>query len=373
MIYFFVFFIGACIGSFFKLVVDRYGKNESIIFKPSYCPECKKQINWWHNIPLLSYLILRGKCFFCNFKLESGYFITELVTGILTLLIFIFVVSENNSFLESIVTFYLAFNLILLSMFDLKHRTIPHQVTYSAIVLIIIFQLFITHSLKNPFVNLAIAFLFMDIIVLIGSLIKKFKIENNIIFYPLFLWTLIYFFFQNGYLLLIPLILFFFLAKYKQSLKYNLIISLGFIVLFFIQAIKIMFFDFSFDKLVFYLFGIGIIYFVCEIMFYFYSLLCSSLSSRLSKSATCSPVTNLSSSNIVLGGGDVTVFVLIAVFLGYKLAFICLFLASFLALISHFICLLIDRLSKKTISAHVPFVPYLSFACFIILLTIYER
>lgn len=75
--------IGLCFGSFFNVVILRSLSNESIVFPPSKCPKCGNRLKWWHNIPVLSYILLRGKCYFCKESISIQYPIIELVTMLL--------------------------------------------------------------------------------------------------------------------------------------------------------------------------------------------------------------------------------------------------------------------------------------------------
>ena len=90
MLYFFLtftFFFGLIIGSFLNCLIWRLHKNETILGR-SYCPKCKKQIAWYDNIPVLSFLILKGKCRRCGKPISWQYPIVELVVGILFVLAF---------------------------------------------------------------------------------------------------------------------------------------------------------------------------------------------------------------------------------------------------------------------------------------------
>ncbi len=75
--------IGLCLGSFFNVVILRTLSNESIVFPPSKCPKCGNKLLFWHNIPVLSYILLRGKCYFCKEKISVQYPIVELLTMLL--------------------------------------------------------------------------------------------------------------------------------------------------------------------------------------------------------------------------------------------------------------------------------------------------
>lgn len=82
-VFFWICIIGLCFGSFFNVVILRSLSNESIVFPPSKCPKCGNKLKWWHNIPVLSYILLRGKCGFCKEKISIQYPIVEIVTMIL--------------------------------------------------------------------------------------------------------------------------------------------------------------------------------------------------------------------------------------------------------------------------------------------------
>ena len=75
--------IGLCLGSFYNVVILRSLSGESIVFPPSKCPKCNHKLYWWHNIPIFSYVFLRGKCYFCKEKISIQYPIIEFITMIL--------------------------------------------------------------------------------------------------------------------------------------------------------------------------------------------------------------------------------------------------------------------------------------------------
>lgn len=80
---FWICIIGLCLGSFFNVVILRTLSNESIVVPPSKCPKCGNKLLFWHNIPVLSYILLRGKCYFCKEKISIQYPIVELLTMLL--------------------------------------------------------------------------------------------------------------------------------------------------------------------------------------------------------------------------------------------------------------------------------------------------
>jgi len=83
-----IFVFGLVLGSFANVCIYRLPKGKSIVSPSSYCPYCKKPILWYDNIPLLSYIILKGRCRYCKKKISPRYFVIELLTGILFFLIY---------------------------------------------------------------------------------------------------------------------------------------------------------------------------------------------------------------------------------------------------------------------------------------------
>ena len=85
---FFSFAMGACIASFLNVVVWRYPRGESIVTPPSHCPKCNAPIKWYQNIPILSWLALRGKCANCRAPISPRYILVETLGGLLFLAAF---------------------------------------------------------------------------------------------------------------------------------------------------------------------------------------------------------------------------------------------------------------------------------------------
>ena len=79
----FLFLFGACVGSFLNVVIYRLPRGESIVFPPSHCPSCGKAIKWHDNIPIVSWLLLRGRCRWCSKSISPRYLLIELLTAVL--------------------------------------------------------------------------------------------------------------------------------------------------------------------------------------------------------------------------------------------------------------------------------------------------
>lgn len=134
----FIFVFGLCIGSFLNVVILRSLSNESIVFPRSKCPKCQKQLKWYHNIPVLSYMFLRGKCAFCGEKISIQYPLIELFTGIMFVLVFLkFGIGANALSMAIFVSL-----MIVLAVTDIKEKVVFDVHTYTLVVLGLIYNFF---------------------------------------------------------------------------------------------------------------------------------------------------------------------------------------------------------------------------------------
>lgn len=128
---FYFFIIGAIFGSFANVIILRLPKGQSIIRPRSHCYNCGKPVNWYDNIPLLSYIILRGRCRHCQARFSVRYFFVELITAWLFALSYqYFGISWN--FIEALC---FLFPLIICTFIDLDHMILPDKLTLSGIVI----------------------------------------------------------------------------------------------------------------------------------------------------------------------------------------------------------------------------------------------
>lgn len=128
------FIFGLLFGSFLNVVILRIPKEESIIFGASHCYSCGTPLKAWHNIPLFSWLFLRGKCSFCQTKISMQYPLIELSSGIIFLLL-------AQKFGLQIPAFFIALSflmLLALSMIDLKYKMVPDSLNLLAIFFAIV-------------------------------------------------------------------------------------------------------------------------------------------------------------------------------------------------------------------------------------------
>ena len=147
MMIFFIFLFGLAVGSFLNVLIDRLPRDESVIKGRSYCENCKKQLLWYDLIPLLSFLILKGKCRHCHSPISFYYPTVELVTGAMFVLVYLFLPQEGIMNQESGIMglVSLAYNLFVVSSLivvffaDLKYGIIPDKIVYPAILVSLLF------------------------------------------------------------------------------------------------------------------------------------------------------------------------------------------------------------------------------------------
>jgi leader peptidase (prepilin peptidase)/N-methyltransferase len=131
-----VFGLGLIIGSFLNVCIYRIPEGISLLWPASKCVNCSKRVVWYDNIPVLSYLFLKGKCRHCQHKISALYPITEIITGIVFLSLFHSVILAKGD-LISVYIFYLIFCCLLIvgSIVDLKLYIIPNEITYTGLIL----------------------------------------------------------------------------------------------------------------------------------------------------------------------------------------------------------------------------------------------
>ncbi len=133
MIYFFLVILGAAFGSFFNVCIYRIPRKESIVFPSSHCPQCNNKIKPADNIPILSYLLLKGKCRNCGFKIPIQYLLVELLTPILFILLYVSTGSSINPVFIKYIIFISAGMIIF--FIDYNQRIIPDVISLPLVVI----------------------------------------------------------------------------------------------------------------------------------------------------------------------------------------------------------------------------------------------
>ena len=144
----FIFMLGLAIGSFLNVCIYRLPREESIVKPGSHCPYCNKFIKWYDNIPVISFIILRGRCRYCKHKISIVYPVVELLSAFYLLYCYhIWGLSLNMVFFA-----IFGFCLIVAYFTDFATQIIPDQITLGLIVLGFIFSFF--NPVLREFYNL---------------------------------------------------------------------------------------------------------------------------------------------------------------------------------------------------------------------------
>ena len=126
---------GACLGSFINVCIWRLPRRESVVRAPSHCTKCGSRIRWYDNLPVISFLVLRGRCRVCHESYSPRYFIVEVLTGLL------FVAVLFNAGLNQLEPGAIYFHCVLVLLavgaawIDAEWRMIPDKLNYSAMAL----------------------------------------------------------------------------------------------------------------------------------------------------------------------------------------------------------------------------------------------
>lgn len=173
----FLFLIGSCIGSFLNVCIYRIPLEESIVFPSSGCPKCKGKLKPKDMIPILSYIMLKGKCRYCKNPISIQYPIVELMTGIVWIIIFF----RYGFTFETAALLYLYSVLIPIAFIDFKQMIIPDGLVITGIaggtvvflyhVFYMPFRLYESTSWYTPIIGMFSASGILFIIAFIGLLI----------------------------------------------------------------------------------------------------------------------------------------------------------------------------------------------------------
>ena len=160
VMFFFVFIIGLILGSFFNVLGDRLPQGKSILGRSS-CDSCHHILSWMDLIPVISFLLLRGKCRYCHKNFSVQYPFSEIGTGVLFLLIFF--KFQDNIFIDPInfiLNLFFASILIIIFLSDLKYRIIPDIIVFPSIVVVFISLVLTNQNLIPHLLTGTVAFLF---------------------------------------------------------------------------------------------------------------------------------------------------------------------------------------------------------------------
>lgn len=166
-----LFIMGLVFGSFYNVVGLRLPEGKSIIFPSSHCPKCNHKLKWYENIPVLSFLFLKGKCSVCMEKISIIYPLIELLTGLLFVLSYtMFGISE-----EFFISLIISSLVVIIFVSDTKYMIILDSPLVISIVLIGIVK-FIYNGYIELLVSLGygvLLFIVMYLIMLLGNFLFK--------------------------------------------------------------------------------------------------------------------------------------------------------------------------------------------------------
>lgn len=145
------FILGAVVGSFLNVCICRLPRDESVVSPPSHCPNCSCGIRWYDNIPLISYLLLRGKCRGCGTRISPQYPLVEFLNGLLTLALFL----RFGPTFSFLVFFLFCSALVVITFIDLEHQIIPDEISLPGILLGFLFSFFLPgHTWLNSLIGI---------------------------------------------------------------------------------------------------------------------------------------------------------------------------------------------------------------------------
>ena len=134
------FLLGLLVGSFLNVVIHRTPRGENIAWPGSHCPKCGENLRWYHNIPLFSWIALRGRCAFCREPITLRYPLVELLNALLWAALYLKLAPQFQSHftLAGILYFLLiaaTFSALLaLSMIDFEYLAVPDSVNFFALI-----------------------------------------------------------------------------------------------------------------------------------------------------------------------------------------------------------------------------------------------
>ena len=182
LIYFLIFIFGLIIGSFLNSVIHRLSINKDFLFGKSQCPSCNHVLSWYDLIPLVSFLMLKGKCHYCKKPISAQYPLVEFITGSLFVLLTwhnIDLLASNAlfGFLRLCFLFLISCFLIIIFVYDFKHYIIPDKIIFPAILIMgswyllasIAFDFYTKNNMLNGIYSALGASLFFLFMVLVSQ------------------------------------------------------------------------------------------------------------------------------------------------------------------------------------------------------------
>jgi leader peptidase (prepilin peptidase) / N-methyltransferase len=174
---------GLMIGSFLNVCIHRMPIEESVIRPRSHCVQCKNTIPWYDNIPIISYIILSGRCRSCKSKISFRYLTVEVLTAFL----FVLLVNKFGASGLTLIYIILSSGLIIATFVDLQHQIIPDEITYGGMVLGLLSSMlypqlhgtqYRLYALKNSFLGLIAGGALIYAVSWLGTIVFRKKLKE---------------------------------------------------------------------------------------------------------------------------------------------------------------------------------------------------
>lgn len=161
-----IFLGGACVGSFLNVCIHRIPRSESVVSPRSRCPECRRPIRWYDNLPLISFFALRGRCRSCGARISFRYVAVEALTAILFTLVWL----EYGWSTLTPIHWLVVSGLILATFVDLEHMIIPDRVSLGGMAAGLILSALVPALHQADFIMESLQSSFFGLLVGAGSL-----------------------------------------------------------------------------------------------------------------------------------------------------------------------------------------------------------
>ena len=170
MVLIFSFILGSCWGSFLNVCIWRLPRRESVVTVPSHCTKCHKPIAWYDNLPVISYLVLRGRCRHCKEPYSPRYLAVEVLMGLLFAGLVLYAVKVTGNPAAVWRLWILAWYLTGCVWIDLKHRLIPDAMSYPVLTAGVILLYFVPSGWQDAFSWERFLLLELAVLIIIGGI-----------------------------------------------------------------------------------------------------------------------------------------------------------------------------------------------------------
>ena len=169
MMLFFMILIGVSVGSFLNVLIHRLPNKQSIIFPSSYCPHCKEKIPWYYNIPIVSFLILKGLSNCCNKSISIRYLFVEIISMVLWIWTYYYIPNIDDKILFLI----FSSSLLVIMITDYNHFYIPFELNILMFISALTFFIYNDHNLWNHFLPMLLLLSYFIVLTLLTTIVLK--------------------------------------------------------------------------------------------------------------------------------------------------------------------------------------------------------